>query len=120
MGSGHWVNSFSLFPNTLYGNGSTSSSARPVGRWQLEPSLVQDAPDVGFVIVHPALVLDQCAHPGRGPQPAGVAERLGAALERLLNLVQLVLRSVWAYARPGQPACFNPARTRMEQDTSQK
>jgi hypothetical protein len=44
---------------------------------------------VSLVIVHPALVFDQLAHPARGPQPAGVAERLGSALERLLDLAQL-------------------------------
>jgi len=51
--------------------------------------LAQDAPDVSFVIAHPALVFDQLAHPARGPQPSGVAERLGSALERLLDLAQL-------------------------------
>jgi len=44
---------------------------------------------VSLVIAHPALVFDQLAHSGRGPQPAGVAERLGSALERLLDLAQL-------------------------------
>src|ERR1700687_190889 len=35
------------------------------------------------------MVLDQLAHPGRGPQTDGIAERLGSALERLLDLAQL-------------------------------
>src|ERR1019366_3273043 len=49
----------------------------------------QDAPDVSFVISHPALVLDEFAHPARSPQPAGIAQRLGTPLERLLDLLEL-------------------------------
>ena len=64
---------------------------RPPGGPLAAPAeLAQDAPDVSLVIAHSALVLDQLAHPGRGPQPAGVAERRGSALERLLDLAQLV------------------------------
>ena len=67
-----------------------------------------DARNVGFVIAHPALVLDQRTHPARGPQPAGVAERLGTASERLLDLPQLAGAQLGL--RPARPACFNPAR----------
>src|ERR1035437_6936982 len=49
----------------------------------------QDAPDVSFVISHLALVLDEFAHPARSPQPAGIAQRLGTPLERLLDLLEL-------------------------------
>ncbi len=61
----------------------------PGGSLAAPAELAQDAPHVSFVIAHPALVLDQLAHPGRGPQPADVSERLGSALERLLDLPQL-------------------------------
>ncbi len=44
---------------------------------------------MSFVIAHPALVLDQLAHPARGPQPRGVSERLGSALERVFDLLEL-------------------------------
>jgi hypothetical protein len=92
----------------LYGIASSSRSKRPP-RWVAGNSseLAQDAPDVGLVIAHPALVLDQLAHPGRGPQPAGITERLGAALERPLDLPQLV-RAQFGLT-PG-PAGFRPAR----------
>ena len=49
----------------------------------------QEAPDMGFVIAHPALLLDQPAHPAGGPQPVGIARRLGAALERSFELPEL-------------------------------
>lgn len=49
----------------------------------------QEAPDVGFVIAHPALLLDQPAHPAGGPQPVGVARRCGSPLERLFELLEL-------------------------------
>src|ERR1019366_3063955 len=68
---------------------SSRSSARPLGRWQLQPSWPQDAPDVSLVIAHPAPVLDQLAHPVRGPQPGSVSERLGSALERVFDLLEL-------------------------------
>src|ERR1700722_6652288 len=68
---------------------SSRSSARPVVPLAAPAELAADAPDGSFVIAHPALVLDQLAPPARGPQPAGVAERLGSALERLLDLAQL-------------------------------
>ena len=61
----------------------------PGGSLAAPAELAQDAPDVGLVIAHPALVLDQLAHPARSPQSAGVAERLGSASERLLDLAQL-------------------------------
>ena len=44
---------------------------------------------MSFVIAHPALVLDQLAHPARGPQPRGISERLGSALERVFDLLEL-------------------------------
>jgi hypothetical protein len=56
---------------------------------------------VSLVIAHPALVFDQLAHSGRGPQPAGVAERLGSALERLLDLPELVRAQ---FGLPSNPA----------------
>src|ERR1019366_9200515 len=49
----------------------------------------QDAPDVSLVIAHPAPVLDQLAHPVCGPQPGSVSERLGSALERVFELLEL-------------------------------
>jgi hypothetical protein len=71
-------------------NGFFVALQRPSGGPLAAPAeLAQDAPDVSFVIAHPALVLDQLAHPCRGPQSAGVAERLGSALERPLDLPQL-------------------------------
>ncbi len=51
--------------------------------------LPQDAPDVSWVIAHSALRLDQLAHPARSPQPGGVFERLGSALERVFYLLEL-------------------------------
>lgn len=68
---------------------SSRSNARPLGRWQAPAQLAQDAPDVGLVIAHLALVLDEFAHPTRGPQPGGIAQRLGTALESLFELVEL-------------------------------
>ena len=63
---------------------------------------------MGFVIPHPALVLDQLAHPARGPQPVGVAERLGTASERLLDLPQLA-RAQFGLT-PGPASLLQPAR----------
>jgi hypothetical protein len=61
--------------------------ARPI-------KLAQDAPDVVLVVSHSALVLDEVAHPPRGPQSAGVPESLRTALERPLDLGQLVGRQL--------------------------
>ena len=44
---------------------------------------------MSFVIAHPALVLDQLAHPTGGPQPAGVSKRLGSTLERVFDLLEV-------------------------------
>jgi len=46
----------------------------------------------GWMIAHPAPLLDQLAHPARGPQPGGVFERLGSALERVFDLLALGCR----------------------------
>src|SRR5260370_7285561 len=51
--------------------------------------LAQNAPDMVLVVARPGPVLDESAHPARGPQPAGEAERLGPALERALEVAQL-------------------------------
>ena len=61
----------------------------PAGALAAPAELAQDAPDVSLVIAHPAPVLDQLAHPARGPQPGGVSERLGSALERVFDLLEL-------------------------------
>jgi len=63
-------------------------NARPVGRWQLHRAGARCARRE-LRDSAPPLVLDQLAHPARGPQPAGVAERHGSALERLLDFPQL-------------------------------
>ena len=71
-------------------NGFFVALQRPPGGALAAPAeLAQDAPNVSFVIAHRALVLDQFTHAARSPQPAGVAERLGTALERPLDLPQL-------------------------------
>src|ERR1700726_3541866 len=71
-------------------NGLFVALQRPPGGPLAAPAeLAQDAPNVSFMIAHSALVFDQLAHPARGPQPAGVAEPLGAALERRLDRAQL-------------------------------
>src|ERR1700687_1795516 len=77
-------------PSLPIPNGFFVALQRPPGGPLAAPAeLAQDAPDVSFVIAHPALVLDEFTHAARGPQPAGVAERLGSASEHLLDLPQL-------------------------------
>jgi len=44
---------------------------------------------MGLVVTHPGLVLDQVAHPHRGPQSGGISQRLRTALELLLDLPEL-------------------------------
>ena len=90
--------------------GSPPRRAPAPARWTLAApaELAQDAPDVGLVVAHPALVLDQLAHPARGPQPAGISERLGTALERLLDLAQLA-RAEFGLA-PGPAGLLKPRR----------
>jgi hypothetical protein len=51
--------------------------------------LAQNAPDVVLVIAHPGAVRDEITHPSCGPQAAGIAARLGPALERALEVTQL-------------------------------
>ena len=71
-------------------NGLFVALQRPPGGPLAAPAeLAQDAPNVSFVIAHSALVFDQLAYPARGPQPAGVSERRGSALERVLDRAQL-------------------------------
>ena len=63
---------------------------RPPARTLAGPvELAQKAPDMVLVVSHPGPVLDEVAHPTRGPQPAGKSERLGPALERALEVAQL-------------------------------
>ena len=87
---------------------------RPPGGPLAAPAeLAQDAPNVSFVIAHPALALDQLAHPARGPQPAGVAERLGSASERLLDLAQLA-RAQFGLT-PGPASLLQPRPSGLRQ-----
>src|SRR5208283_1609245 len=47
-------------------------------------------------------LLDQLAHPARGPHPGGVSERLGSALERVFDLLELgTIQSGLAPSPPG-------------------
>lgn len=63
---------------------------RPPARTLAGPvELAQDAPDVVLVVSHPGPVLDEIAHPARGPQPGGKSERLGPTLECALQVAQL-------------------------------
>src|SRR5260370_6101399 len=87
--------------------------------------LAQNAPDVVLVVAHPAAVLDERAHPARGPQPAGEAERLGPALERALEVAQLGRAELWWPASAlglAQPAhsrllkLLRPAADRLPMD----
>jgi len=64
---------------------------------------------VGFVIPHPALVLDEFTYPARGPQSVGVAERLGTASERPLDLPQLA-RAQFGLT-PGPSSLLQPRPT---------
>jgi hypothetical protein len=61
----------------------------PAGALAGPVELAQDAPHVVRVVAHAGPVLDEVAHPPRGPQPGGKAERLGAALKRALEVAQL-------------------------------
>ena len=42
------------------------------------------------MVLHPALLLDQLCHPPRTPQPDLIAQRLGAALQSLLDAPQIL------------------------------
>jgi len=58
-----------------------------------------------FVVSHSSAVLDEVAHPARGPQPAGKAQRLRSAFERLLEVAQL------GRIEPGwPPGALSPAQ----------
>ena len=68
---------------------SSPSSAFPVGRWQVQLSLRRMRQTWSSSVSHPGPVLDEIAHPTRGPQSAGKSERLGSALECALEVAQL-------------------------------
>ena len=81
---------------------------------------------MGFVVSHPALVLDEFAHPTRGPQSAGISERLGSRLERAArgramgrDQLGLDARARPALRRPRTPDCSKlprPANNRLPVD----
>jgi len=84
---------------------SWSSLQRVPGRFAGRSSqAAQDAPNVGLVISHSTLVLDQFAHSTRGTQAGGIAKRLGTALESLFDLVELDRAQL--RPAPGAPALF--------------
>ena len=61
------------------------------GRTLAAPAkLAQNAPDVVLVVAHPGAVRDEITHPACGPQAAAIAARLGPALERALEVTQLM------------------------------
>ena len=61
---------------------------------------------MGLVIAHPALLRDQRAHPVGGPESAGIAERLGSALERPFELLEL--GAAQSRLAPGPYCLFKP------------
>ena len=73
----------------------------------------QEAPDVGLVIAHAALLLDQPAHPAGGPQPIDVARRFGSALERSFELLELSV--VQLRLASGPTGLFQAAPTGLRQ-----
>jgi len=76
--------------------------------------LAQNAPDVVLVVAHPGPVLDEIAHPTRGPQPAGKAKRLGPALERAFELAQLGRAELgWSPGALGLAQAAHPGLTKL-------
>ena len=87
---------------------SSGSSVRYAASVWTTSSYLVDSPSHSKArrVPHPALVLDECTHPARGPQPADVAERLGPRMSACS-----IFRSWRALSlglRPARPAWFNP------------
>src|SRR6266436_2882619 len=85
---------------------------RAAGRALATPAqLSQQAPDVRWMIAHPAQLLDQSGDPRRRPQCGLVAKRLRSAFERLLDCLP-VCRTQLGLA-PGAPGLFQPGPARL-------